>query len=198
MIITCEQCKAKYSIADKFIGPKGKMVRCNKCEHTWMACNISYLPNNKNNITSNHYEKIGNYLHCIQYTLIIILFLISFIFFPNLWNKIKPLEEIYQYFGIYSSQGIIIDKLDYQLDKQSIKINGKIINLSNKPRKIPLIRYRIKDRDNNKIFQYTENNEELILNPGDYLKINKKIINLNVEDAILQIDIGNKLELFLK
>jgi predicted Zn finger-like uncharacterized protein len=35
MRIVCENCAAAYSIAEKIIGPSGRIVKCAKCSHSW-------------------------------------------------------------------------------------------------------------------------------------------------------------------
>ena len=35
MILTCPQCKTKFSVPDTALGEEGRKVRCTLCEHTW-------------------------------------------------------------------------------------------------------------------------------------------------------------------
>lgn len=37
MILTCQECAARFLVPDKALMPHGRRVRCGKCKHEWMA-----------------------------------------------------------------------------------------------------------------------------------------------------------------
>ncbi|MCT4635146.1 MAG: zinc-ribbon domain-containing protein [Rickettsiales bacterium] len=202
MRITCEKCNAVYSIAEKIIGSSGRIVKCAKCSHNWMALPLSEsqkipqipLPKKKNlrKEPENYSLKLISIL-----LLIASITVISFLFFSRDLIKYKPLEAIYNSFSVYDNSGIKLKDFTYKIDYTDIIINGILINDSLENKKVPNIRYTLLDKNKKIVFTSTVSRDQYILKPNTKLPVTYKINNVRKPVKYLQIDIGNKLELLL-
>lgn len=202
MRITCEKCNAVYSIAEKIIGSSGRIVKCAKCSHNWMALPLSAsqkipqitLPKKK--IIKEETESYSLKLIYI-FLLVSSIATVSFLFFSKELIKYKPLEPIYNSFSIFDSSDIKLKDFTYKIDYSDIIINGTIINESLENKKVPNMRYTLLDKNKHIIFTSTVSRDQYILKPGTKLPVTYKINNIRKPVKYLQIDIGNKLELLL-
>lgn len=202
MRITCEKCNAVYSIAEKIIGSSGRVVKCAKCSHNWMALPSSASPKIPQITLPKKKKKEvkpeSNSLKLISILLLITsIAVVSFLFFSKDLIKCKAFEAIYNSFSIYDSSGIKLKDFTYKIDYTDIIINGTLINDSLENKKVPNIRYTLLDKNKKIIFTSTISRDQYILRPGTKLPINYKINNIRKPVKHLQIDIGNKLELLL-
>lgn len=203
MHITCGKCNAVYSIAEKIIGPSGRMVKCAKCSHNWMASpsNISVKPHitplpkkktRKKEPPKKSFKVVSILL------LVVAILVISFMFFSKDLIKYKPLKAIYNNFSIYDNSNIKLTDFTYKIDYTDIIINGTLVNESLENKKVPNIRYTLLDKNKKIVFTSTISRDQYILGPNAKLPIEYKINNIRKPVKYLQIDIGNKLELLLE
>lgn len=194
MIIKCETCGSVYCIADKFIYSSERKVKCSKCNHVW---NVKV---NNSNLTSSFPSEITaswplqNYLNKF---LSILLILINLFLFHRFWSEVPIVEKIYQYFGYQSSDNFRLDNINFTMENGTIFVNGSLTNVSDSEYNLPLIRFRLLDRDKKTLFQQTNEKKDIKLAPGEQHLINVNIINLTENDAYLVLDYGNKIELML-
>lgn len=203
MRITCEKCNAVYSIAEKILGPSGRMVKCAKCFNNWMV-----IPLDANNITSHKTlakkdNKTENTIS-INYPKIIFalvlttsILILSFLLFSKELIKYKPLKSVYNKFSIYESNNIKLNNFTYKTDYTDIIIDGTLINDSDEDKKLPSIRYTLLDKNKKVIFTSTMSRKEYTLKKREELPITYRINNIRKPVKYLQIDIGNKLDLML-
>ena len=193
MIITCEECKAVYCIAEKIIGPFSKRVKCTRCNHVWM-------------VNSNSEQQFIKQPSCCKpifsklmpLFLLINIILINFLFFPELFISIPPFKELYEKCGIYNSEDLILEGFNFEKQNETILVNGFIKNEGDEDKFLPDIRYILLDQNKNIIFKHTHISSKKILKAGEIWSIHSKIINVNFDADYLQLDIGNKLEFLLK
>ncbi len=201
MLITCEECGAIYCIAEKIIGSMGRKVKCTRCQHVWMI-ESKQAPSQALdpclNLPILYKPALPKALRLIPIFLIFAIILINFIFFPELFTRVSLFRDLYQKCGFYSSDGLFLDNFIFELNKDEVLINGFIQNNSNENKMTPDVRYILLDKDKNEIFKYTQKSSYKLLKPGESFSINTKVIHLKEDANMLQIDIGNKLELLLK
>lgn len=188
MIITCEQCKAVYCIADKIIGNNKKQLKCCKCNYIW-----HYNPHAQISHKKPIYKKILSILF-----LSITLLLLNFIFFPEFLMNFGPAKDLYNKCGIYDSKDLLLEDFVFKIEEDILIAKGIIKNNSNESKFFPDIRYIVMDKDKNIIFKYHHISNRTMIKAEESIPIYTKILNLNSSAAFLQIDIGNKLELLLK
>lgn len=188
MILTCQECKATYCLADKVIGPEGKMVKCAKCHYVWFAQD----PNKSEDCNKSSCNVVGGLLVSSS---IMFLVLLSLSLFPEVFIKFKPLEKLYASCGVYNSKNIAFDEVELLVNGSEVIIKGSIINLGSEEENIPDLRYELLNEDKQVIFKSTAKLDGAKLKPNDLYNINSKIINIPDEAIYLKMDLGNRLEL---
>ncbi|MEK6733821.1 MAG: zinc-ribbon domain-containing protein [Pseudomonadota bacterium] len=190
MLITCSKCNSTYSIADKFISPLGRIVKCYKCSNSWVVnCSSQDLA-----VEPACFPSFG----IMSFFLISLIFLFGFVFLSETLMRFAPINSLYEKLHIYDSKDLSMDNFYFDLDKKEIIVNGIIANNSLKEKRSPNLRYMIYSKDKKIIFKYTENSSKEIIGPGKYMQVNAKIANIPEDAEFLSIDIGNKLDLLLR
>ncbi len=201
MLLTCKECNAIYCIAEKIIGSSGRMVKCTRCQYVWMvegARGINYPIELCTTLPILFKPALPKAFQIMPILLILILALISFIFFSEYFFRFQPLNNLYEKCAIYNSDGLLLDSFVFDLNGNELLLQGVLKNNSNADRIIPDMRYILLNKDKEVMFKYTHLSSHQLLKSGEILPINTKIINLTDNAAYLQLDIGNKLELLLK
>ena len=196
MRITCEKCKAVYSIAEKIIGPDGRIVKCANCSHTWIVeteAQHSPLMIKKNSISASN-----NILKTLIALFFCVNFLTILLFFSDSLIQYKPFEYIYKKFSVYNTKGLSIEDISFKTYNDEFAIKGTLSNLSDESRVTPNIRYTLLNKDKQVIFSFTTPSSKDILKAKATWPISTKISNIKHQATYLQIDIGNKLDLFLR
>ena len=199
MRIACEKCNAVYSIAEKIIGPSGRIVKCAKCDHTWtVSASLETAPI-PNLIKSNTSKPTKNsHLKLIIISSSFLLTILAFLIFSKDLIRYKALTSLYEKFSIHDASGIKLNDFTFKTENQDVIIKGALVNESNEDRKMPQMRYVLLDKDKKVIFRFTTYPAEGNLKPGERIIINSKINNVTRPAKHLQIDIGNKLDLLFR
>jgi predicted Zn finger-like uncharacterized protein len=204
MFITCEKCKSVYCIADNVLNKEEQKVKCTKCSHIWVLnFNKRNRPNKlaqRNIILPNVESKKLSNKSDILITILLLITIIftSFAFFPEVAIRFKIFSNIYKKCGIYDSQGLLLDEFIFEQGDKEVFIEGKIYNDTLEDKLVPDTRYTLLNSDKEKIFSFTHKATGKFIKAGEYYNIKTKIVNVNKDAAYVQIDIGNKLELFLR
>ncbi len=198
MLITCENCQAVYSIIDKVIGENGRMVKCAKCNHTWMV-NLKkhevvqetpsksvVLQVNNSNIKA---LKILSSLLCIA------ICLVSLLAFHDFFSEFPLLKQVYEKIGIYNNDGINLTNFSYKIKDENLLITGEMSNNSGIDKITPDIHYILLDDNRSVIFSAIAKSSGKILRNNEKISVNARIANLSDQAEYLQLDIHNKLEL---
>ena len=192
MRIACEKCNAVYSIAEKIIGPTGRIVKCAKCSHSWMVKPINDLLEQSLPKTKN-----ANHLKIIAALLTIAIVIIVFIFFSKDLVKYKALRPIYEIFSVHDLDNIKLMDFTFKTEDTDIIIDGIITNNSKEDKKMPDILYLLLDKNKELVYSFTAIPTQNIIKSGEKLSIHLKINNIRKPVRYLQIDIANKSELLL-
>lgn len=121
----------------------------------------------------------------------------------NLLSFVPELSKVYQYFGIYNTQAVVLqDSAIYKLGGEGeyfdILVKGKIVNRSMNSRFLPGLRLSILDSNGSNIVSSVSHSDGSVLEPGEEFQINNKITNLTKKAKYLAIDIGDNVELLLR
>ena len=224
MLITCEKCQAVYSLSEKIIGINGRMVKCAKCDHTWMAKPQESVEGKKDehlihtrsqekpelNITKetiteeeNHNKpkkitKEGNLLKLLSLLLMIAIIFVSLIAFHNYLSKFPPLRQVYEKFGIFDNNGLILSDFNYQIIDENLIITGKLTNKSGIKKSIPDLRYIILDSQRKVIFSAVAKSSAKNIETDQTIPIYAKIANLSDQAAFPQLDLYNIIEITIE
>ena len=211
MIITCPECSTNYLITIESIGANGRKVKCAKCTHIWFATNIEVeVPTAINKeqpkfpLPAIIKNKISIWLKLTN-VMLLLASLLSFMVFNNeyLSEHYAFLKEFYEKLGIFESEGLRFNELKVinapnDQGKQTIGIEGKIINLSEHSRYIPYAKITIKTTGGQKITSETLKLADKMLAPNEEYIISNQVGLVSSQAEYMVIDIGNKLELFFR
>lgn len=192
MIITCEQCKATYCIADKIVNSNMKL-KCTRCGYIWKHFKSLSSVNEGNFSIKSIIKKTFSIL-----SLTITILLLNFIFFPEFLMNFSLIKDLYNKCGIYDTNNLVLEDFMFSIEEGTLIAKGLIKNDSTDDKFFPDIRYILTDKDKNIIFKYTSKSHRPLIKAGESVPLYTKILNVNNNAAFLQIDIGNKLELLIK
>lgn len=206
MRIACDKCNAVYSIAEKIIGPSGRIVKCAKCDNSWKV----YLPaseetpppyqlaNKEADPALAKTNKLNVFLRILAVLLTFLMIFMGLFIFSKDLIKYKYFKTFYGYFSIYDITGIKLEDFTLKMDEQDAIINGTLVNNTSYEQKLPKLRYILLDKNKTVIFKFTTTDSDEILKPGERMQINTKISNITKPAKYLQIDVGNNLDFILR
>jgi len=220
MKITCEKCSASYMVGDHIIGVKGRKVKCVKCSHTWFVSPLvaeeeviqkSYRPETVLPFASRNYEtnlpSVINapaplWLNILSIASIFLIIILTGIFFQSQLKTLPILSKVYSIMDVFPTDNVVLDNVSINASDdgiyKSIKIIGYLKNNSDEIRVMPYVQFSIYNSANKPILQHIARAKEESLNPGERKAISTTISKLNNSASILKIDIGNKLDLFVR
>ena len=199
------------------IGRHGRSVKCAKCAHTWRV-----MPSKEEIRKVEEKQKEGNtklgsstsvpavsdisapfFLKILPLFILLLIIIVSFIFFKNTVSSIPGLGSLYSVFGVFETEGVNIQDLKIKKIKNSkgrvnLRVKGSIVNNSKYERKAPHLRAVIISTRGDKIFNHTIKSSGKILKPKQKLPINFTLSNLHPKAEIVELDIGNGNELFMR
>jgi hypothetical protein len=199
------------------VGKDGRSVKCAKCANTWF---IKPSPEEINQIKdfvdpskiaaihdqrklpAIHNRKISFIFKVIPLSLIGVIFILTVIFYKNVMTIVPGVENLYKFAGIFPTENVVfsnyaIRKLDSNRGR-SLIFKGHIFNDSSENKIVPCIRIVIYDDKGRIIKNYTEPAKKILIAPGDYYEVSFTISPLLESAKTLKLDLGNKLDLFLK
>jgi predicted Zn finger-like uncharacterized protein len=220
VIIICEKCTARYAIPDSAIPEKGRLVKCAKCTHQWMVKldkrpldeaiqPIQPIPTSEVAVTSKEIDKTPtvmiiktNLMLKLAPLMLILLISITLItFYSKEFTSYVPyIKTLYLKQDIYDTSNIEMQEMNFHKQAAdnglNITITGKITNFSNEPKPIPLLAITFADKYQDKIETQILSQNGAMLNPGESHRIGRKFTNVPELIEYINLDIGNKLELF--
>ena len=215
MIITCPNCRTKYSINKTILGVNGKKVKCFDCGHEWnqkldaTKKNLETKLSKEKPILSNVHKEETDVKRLFSSEtpkksykflyLIISVILILFIYL----NKKYLNYEIKDYFFKFYKPEFLINKNSFDLifnqvekevsvlnnNEKVIKIYGKISNTSNtENHKIPKLQATLLDSENNIITSWFFYAEKEDLGPQESINFNTSYINDKQDISDIKIE----------
>jgi predicted Zn finger-like uncharacterized protein len=221
VIIICEKCTARYAIPDSAISEKGRLVKCAKCAHQWIVKlevtrpldeEVKLVQESQTSevtVTKKESDKTPTIviiktpmmlkLAPLMLVLLISLTLLTF-YSKELSRYIPHMSALYLKQDIYDTSNVAMQDIAFSKQQTdngaNITITGKITNLSTEPKLIPLLAITISDKYKDKIKTQVLSQNGAMLNPGESHVINSRFTNVPDLIDYINLDIGNKLELF--
>lgn len=215
VIITCEKCTARYAIPDSAIPEKGRLVKCTKCQNQWIVKLTTSEAEQK--IQQNASTSTGKEIEIIPPKIIIIktpvalkfmpllliaLILFTFIIFYSnqLISYFPSLANIYLKQDIYNTDNLVMQNINFHKEatdnNSNIIVSGKITNLSSEIKPIPMLSILLKDQYHHKVKTQILSQNGAKLNPNESYIISSKFTNVPNLIEYIDLNLGNKLELF--
>jgi predicted Zn finger-like uncharacterized protein len=131
--------------------------------------------------------------------LLISLTLMTF-YSKEITHYIPYMKNLYLKQNVYDTSNMVMQNINFHKqvtdNGTDITITGKITNLSNEPKLVPLLAITLKDKYRDKIITQTLPQDGSRLNPGESHSISSGFTNVPGSIEYINLDIGNKLELF--
>lgn len=211
MIIKCTKCSTNFIVPDSLITETGRNVKCSKCQNIWFARKEEslHVPNLfKNNIINDaekHLPAISKERAPILLISAFLSLVFAFIFsifvmyYDDLIKYSFFSQNLYSIIPESSSgfklQNVMIKKIPHG-NKYDLVIKYQVFNNNKSERKMPLIRLKLLDKNNKKLYSSTITNNKFVFKPGEIVTTQTELHNVNKFVKTLEIDLGNKIELY--
>lgn len=179
MYIKCKNCQSTFLIDRKIIGPKGKKVKCSKCQHIWLEeyrsiyqeveampkaehkpLGANFLPVIVNNANIDIFKKLYLVLVCI----------ITVVGFVSHTNDLIKQNE-------YINHNLKISLINCNQQNQQLTLHYKILNYSNDKIDTPEITIKLLDK-NNKVLYTQQAKLNIALEANNYIYVSSMFENI--------------------
>lgn len=186
MIIVCPHCSKRYRLDDNLIPESGSQVRCSACQTTWHHRSLADQPplhaktpddaHLSPDVKEKNPKKPKRYRSFFLF--IFILFILGTTIFGREYIvRIFPESERY-----YEIAGLPTDSHTYALkittttsaieptnDKDTIQVEGKVLNASDRVRSIPALKIKVMDDTSHVLDLWEHRLSEQSLLPGEQI-----------------------------
>jgi predicted Zn finger-like uncharacterized protein len=225
VIISCEKCSTSYLVPDSAVSEAGRIVKCAKCNHKWLAMKKQTLGESAEAaakateggpVPDYSFPKRSSLPVVIDYKmpislklapaflLMMIISTLGIFYNEELGNHFPSLKQFYDGKDIYSTEGMIFDGITFKKSEGDNGLNvtfgGNIINNSDQVMRIPQLKITLRNKYNDKIQSQIFSPNDRALGPGESYDLNKgynitTITNLPESSEYVSLDCGNSLEL---
>jgi len=216
MYIKCPSCFTSFVVTARQIGPKGRRVRCSKCNNGWFvesqfeqhidapeqiaepasiipdrvgSANYSFLPGV--NLPALMPINIPLYLYILPAILAICITLSCMVIFQD---KLSFLGLS----GTSESLSVYDINIDYNRKGGAIVASYKIVNAAKQFVPVPLIRIRLLDKDRRPLKTHITHNPNVDLAPKQYVGIRTNFADAPPNVEFIDISLGNRLDFILR
>lgn len=205
MYIACPNCYTNFIVLPEQIGEFGKKVKCSKCYNIWhqkpgtqfkptmikaQAPEGSLAFGSGVNLPALLPVKIPQYLYTLPLALTGLIIILSVILFPSYFG-IAPLRQ----FSALTIQDVEIEN---HQDIGKIIISYKILNAASCDLALPLVRFRLFDKNYRLLKSYLEDKSTVHLVPSQYVKIKTEFSSVPAATEQIDITLGSKLDFILR
>ncbi|WP_341756629.1 MULTISPECIES: MJ0042-type zinc finger domain-containing protein [unclassified Candidatus Tisiphia] len=206
MSISCPNCNTNFIVSKEQIGTAGRKVKCSQCHHVWYqqaeldkqytTKNASTNENNKIFLTEGINlpallpPKIPQHSHMVLTLLFSLIILLLLLFYEKL--NISALYE-------GGDDVLTIGNIHVEQNKKMghIKVSYQITNNSDHDVTIPLIRVRLLDKKYVTVKSYIMHHKNIKLPPKKHIDIATHLDVVPHSSELLNIMLGNSLDLIL-
>jgi predicted Zn finger-like uncharacterized protein len=221
MIIVCPECTARFAVKAEAIGVKGRKVKCAKCAHAWFQAPdaealviladaapvptpapveepvvAAPIPEGSNvPAVQKEESKIFDKLYFAA-AVVVFIFILSLV---NANSILPNLSGYYSFFGIYDSKDVALSDVSVQKVEdgqfQDLVVSGKIVNQSDKAKRLPNVRVIIYGEGNESLKSITLDSEGKEVAPGEGIDFQNRLVRIPKNSAKVVMDLGNSLDL---
>lgn len=214
MYIKCPSCSTSFVVTPIQIGPKGRRVRCSKCNHGWFVDALEEkLPDNIAEPSSIIPDRVSGgsaggflpgvnlpallpinipfYLYAIPTILTVLIIFGCVVLFQD---KLSFLG----FAGTSEDLSVHDINIDYNRKDGDITASYKIVNSAQKFVPVPLIRIRLLDKDHRALKTHITSNPNVDLAPKQYVGIRTNFADAPPNVEFIDISLGNRLDFILR
>ncbi len=207
MSITCPSCNTNFIVSKEQIGMTGRKVKCSQCHHIWYqqaeldkqytTKNASTNENNKifltkgTNLPALLPPKVPQHSYIVPTLLLSLIILLLLLLFHEKFNVPALYEE--------NDNILTIGNIHVEQNKKmgQIKVSYQITNNSDYDVTIPLIRVRLLDKKYVTVKSYIMHHKNIKLFPKKHIDIVTLLDVVPHSSELLNIMIGNSVDLIL-
>ena len=218
MILQCPECNARYAVPDSAIGVNGRDVRCAKCHHSWhqagitaeAQANLDDVLNSINATTETSAEEEQTPRKRPRRNLPVVRkksFRPGFrTFSASVSVMALGMLLLVVYPAVYGqprSSGLAIGDAGMvkiaEDKKLAFDLSGKIVNTTEKPRKVPTLRISLIDDKGEKLQFWDFTSPGTVIDPGKSVPFTTGKLPINFSKATrFVMELGTPLELMLR
>jgi predicted Zn finger-like uncharacterized protein len=219
VIIVCEKCSTTYEVADTAIPEQGRIVRCANCSHQWLQKKpiipeaielaaapmaVEVTPSTQDSVIKQPSPPVipPTPIMLKVAPLMLLFFLVSgtIIFYSDKIIKYLPAsEKIYLSQHVFDTKDMVIADVVLQKHPEENTNNAnlsiKITNYSKVSKHLPLIKIVIKDKAGKIITNHIIEQSDMLLAAAESHTSSSTIFNLSAAEELMNVHIGNRLEL---
>ena len=210
MIVTCSSCATRYLMDAASLGPNGREVRCARCGHVWHQPPPEDLPKSIDaapsapqatdllpayNLSAPPPARPSRGLIMGWAALLLTVALIGagFYSFRSTVAEIWPASiRLYAKLGIPLPR-VTLEDVRYRRERQAgislLLVQGRIVNASERPARVPSVRIALRDNTRREITQMEVEATETRLKPGDRTEFAVRLTNPPPEAQNLEVSL---------
>ncbi len=213
MYIKCPSCTTSFVVTAEQIGPKGRRVRCSKCNNGWFVEAQNEAPKAKIAEPSSIIpDRVGgtqasflpgvNLPALLPINIPVYLYVIPAILsIAIIFSCMVLFQDRLSFLGLAgTSESLSVHdiNIDYNRKDGAIVASYKIVNSAQKFVPVPLIRIRLLDKDHRPLKSHITHNPNVDLAPKQYVGIRTNFADAPPNVEFIDISMGNRLDFILR
>jgi predicted Zn finger-like uncharacterized protein len=214
MYIKCPSCNTSFVVTAEQIGPKGRRVRCSKCNNGWFveaSAEELTLPNPlepASIIPHRAGGEINTFLPGVNLPALLPINIPTYLYLlPTIlaiaiiFSSMVLFQEKLSFFGLAgTSENLSVHdiNIDYNRKDGTIVAGYKIVNSAQQFVPVPLIRIRLLDKDHRPLKTHITHNPNVDLAPKQYVGIRTNFADAPPNVEFIDISLGTRLDFILR
>jgi predicted Zn finger-like uncharacterized protein len=213
MYLTCPECYTSFVVSADQIGPKGRRVRCSKCNHGWFASpvkskaapkkkNLSFNPTDRVGKSEEKFEKGVNLPALLPISIPFYLYFLPIMLLcAVIFSSLLIFNERLELLGMSRlSKDLSVHDVNIAYDKPNGNIiaSYKIVNKSEHIMPLSSIRIRLLDHNHRILKTHIANESHAKLESKQFVTVKTNFSDAPPNVEYIDITLGNKLDFFLR
>ena len=207
MIISCQACSTRYLIEPSALGPKGRLVRCAKCGHSWQQKPPSDMPLQVDedapppgavNLPEAKPQR-RRWSRGLLLPLLVVVVLLAgigagYVFRDRIVARWPQAAQMYELIGLPTrpGDGLELDNISYTEQKVGsdsvLEVQGEILNPTQAEVMLPTLRASLRDESDRLLLDWTFRMDRPSIRPGEILSFRTEAHNTPVAATKLSVD----------
>jgi predicted Zn finger-like uncharacterized protein len=207
MIVSCQACSTRYLIEPAALGPKGRLVRCAKCGHSWQQIPPADMPLRVDAdvpppgrvdlpqapAPERRWTR-GLGLPLMITVLVLIAIGGGYVFRDPVVARWPAAAQIYELIGVATRTGLPLKVANITYARKAagadtlLQIQGDVFNPTDTELPLPQLKARLRDRDGKLLDEWTFDLERESIEPGEVISFSTETRNPPADATEIGID----------